>query len=65
MSGDPAGAGSGNSRNGHMAKTISTVNGPVTIDMPRDRNGSFESKIVPKHARRLGQVPRRHGTLNC
>jgi putative transposase len=54
--GDPAGAGSGNSRNGTSKKTISTPNGPVTIDVPRDRNGSFEPKIVPKHARRLGQV---------
>jgi transposase-like protein len=32
------------------------VNGPVTINVPRDRNGEFEPKIVPKHARRLGQV---------
>lgn len=54
--GDPAGAGSGNSRNGSAPKTISTTNGPVTLDVPRDRNGTFEPKIVPKKARRLGQV---------
>ena len=54
--GDPAGAGSGNSRNGTSQKTISTPNGPVTIEVPRDRKGSFEPKIVPKHARRLGQI---------
>ena len=54
--GDPAGVGSGNSRNGTSRKTISTPNGPVTIEVPRDRNGSFEPKIVPKHARRLGQI---------
>jgi transposase-like protein len=54
--GDPAGAGSGNSRNGYGAKTIATPNGPVTISVPRDRNGVFEPKIVPKHARRLGQI---------
>lgn len=54
--GDPAGSGSGNSRNGHSTKTVSTVNGPVTINVPRDRNGVFEPKIVPKHARRLGQI---------
>jgi putative transposase len=54
--GDPAGSGSGNSRNGTSQKTISTPNGPVTIEVPRDRNGSFEPKIVPKHARRLGQI---------
>ena len=53
---DPAGAGSGNSRNGSARKTISTANGPVTIDVPRDRNGTFEPKIVPKRARRLGQI---------
>jgi putative transposase len=54
--GDPTGAGSGNSRNGHSRKTISTSNGPVTLSVPRDRNGSFEPKIVPKRARRLGQI---------
>jgi hypothetical protein len=54
--GDPAGAGSGNSRKGTSQKTISTPNGPVVIDLPRDRNGSFEPKIVPKHGRRLGQI---------
>jgi putative transposase len=53
---DPAGAGTGNSRNGFSTKTVSTANGPVTIDVPRDRNGSFEPKIVPKRARRLGQI---------
>jgi transposase-like protein len=53
---DPAGVGSGNSRNGYSAKTISTPNGPVTINVPRDRNGVFEPRIVPKHARRLGQI---------
>jgi putative transposase len=37
-------------------KTISTTNGPVTINVPRDRNGVFEPRIVPKHARRLGQI---------
>jgi putative transposase len=54
--GDPAGAGSGNSRNGHSTKTIATPNGPVTIHVPRDRNGAFEPRIVPKRARRLGQI---------
>jgi putative transposase len=54
--GDPAGVGSGNSGNGSSTKTISTANGPVTIEVPRDRNGTFEPKIVPKRARRLGQI---------
>jgi putative transposase len=54
--GDPAGAGSGNSRNGAGRKTVSTVNGPVEIRVPRDRQGSFEPRIVPKYARRLGNI---------
>ena len=54
--GDPAGRGSGNSRNGKSTKTVSTSNGPVDIDVPRDRNGSFEPAIVPKRARRIGNI---------
>ena len=53
---DPAGAGTGNSRNGSSSKTVSTTNGPVTISVPRDRNGEFEPQIVPKRARRVGQI---------
>ena len=53
---DPAGVGTGNSRNGRSTKTVSTTNGPVTIAVPRDRNGEFEPKIVPKRARRVGQI---------
>ena len=45
-SGDPAGHGSGNSRNGKSTKTVATANGPVEIDVPRDRNGSFEPVIA-------------------
>ena len=54
--GDPAGRGSGNSRNGSTTKTVNTVNGQVTIDAPRDRNGSFEPVIVPKKVRRLSNI---------
>jgi putative transposase len=50
---DPAGRGSGNSRNGTTRKTVNTDIGPVTIDVPRDREGEFEPVIVPKHTRRL------------
>jgi putative transposase len=54
---DPVGAGTGNSRNGSSSKTVSTTNGPVTISVPpRDRNGEFEPQIVPKRARRVGQI---------
>lgn len=55
-SGDPAGHGSGNSRNGKSRKTVSTTNGPVDIEVPRDRNGSFEPTIVPKRSRRIGNI---------
>jgi putative transposase len=54
--GDPAGHGSGNSRNGHGRKTVLTTAGPVELEVPRDRNGSFTPGIVPKRKRRLGQV---------
>ncbi|MFJ8202702.1 MULTISPECIES: transposase [Micromonospora] len=43
-----------NIRNGHGAKTMQTEVGPVRIQVPRDRAGSFTLRIVPKHARRLG-----------
>jgi len=51
--GDSVGRGSGNNRNGTSPKTVLTEIGPVDIDVPRDRNGSFEPKLVPKGARRL------------
>jgi putative transposase len=54
--GDPAGNGSGNSRNGHGRKTVLTTGGSLDLEVPRDRNGSFEPVIVPKGKRRLGQV---------
>jgi putative transposase len=43
----------GNSRNGSYPKTVTTEIGQVTLDVPRDRNGSFEPVIVPKGVRRL------------
>jgi putative transposase len=51
--GDPAGAGSGNSRNGRTSKTVLTDVGAVGITVPRDRNGTFEPTIVRKRQRRL------------
>jgi len=53
---DPAGRGSGNSRNGKRAKTVVTDVGPVEIDVPRDREASFDPKIVRKRQRRLAGV---------
>src|SRR5215831_12459554 len=45
---DPAGRDGGNSRNGHRVKTVLTETGPVEISVPRDRDSSFEPKIVAK-----------------
>ena len=50
---DPAGRGSGNSRNGTRAKTVLTEIGPVEIEVPRDTNSTFEPQIVKKRQRRL------------
>ena len=53
---DPAGNGSGNSRNGRRPKTVLTEAGPVEISVPRDRDASFEPVIVAKRQRRLGGI---------
>jgi putative transposase len=53
---DPAGHGSGNSRNGSYPKTVLTQAGPVTVNVPRDRAGTFEPGIVRKRQRRLTGV---------
>ena len=45
-----------NSRNGHRSKTVTTGIGPVEIDVPRDREATFEPKIVAKRQRRLNGV---------
>ncbi|MEA2001709.1 MAG: transposase, partial [Actinomycetota bacterium] len=50
---DPAGRGSGNSRNGTSAKVLLTDAGALDLDVPRDRNGDFEPQIVPKGTTRL------------
>jgi len=50
---EPTGQGRGNSRNGGSSKTIQGDFGRVEIEVPRDRNGSFEPKIVGKHQRRF------------
>lgn len=47
------GRGSGNSRNGSFAKTVTTEIGQVPIQVPRDRNGTFEPRLVPHGTRRL------------
>jgi putative transposase len=54
--GQPAGAApdsAANKRNGRSAKTVLTGEGPVRIEVPRDRDGSFEPILIPKHERRF------------
>jgi transposase-like protein len=50
---DAAGSGSGNSRNGTIAKTVQTGVGPVPLQVPRDRAGTFEPLLIPKRAGRV------------
>ena len=45
--------GTGNTRNGSTPKTLATEHGPVRIETPRDREGTFEPKIVRKRQRRF------------
>ena len=42
-----------NQRNGKGAKTVLTEEGPVRIEVPRDRDGSFAPLLIPKHERRF------------
>ena len=42
-----------NSRNGYTEKTVKTATGPMTVHVPRDREGSFSPKVIPKNLRRL------------
>lgn len=51
--GEPKPAGQENHRNGTTGKTVLTDDGPVRIDVPRDRDGNFEPQIIPKHERRF------------
>ena len=55
--GYPAGAAkpqtAANQRNGKTSKTVLTGEGPLRIQVPRDREGSFEPVLIPKHERRF------------
>ncbi|SPS02388.1 transposase, IS256 family [Cupriavidus taiwanensis] len=46
-------AGTVNQRNGKSAKTLLTEDGPLRVDIPRDRDGSFDPILIPKHERRF------------
>jgi transposase-like protein len=54
--GERAEGGRENYRNGHRSKTVTTEVGPVQIDVPRDRAGTFEPRLVRKRQRRLSGV---------
>jgi transposase-like protein len=49
----PEGRNRRNSRNGRAAKRVKSDTGEIEIDVPRDRDGTFEPQLVPKHRRRL------------
>ena len=53
---EPKGRGSGNSRNGPYPKTVATDVGDVTVEVPRDRNATFDPVTAPKGARRLDGI---------
>ena len=53
---DPAGNGSGNSRNGTSPKRVLSEGGSIELDVPRDRAGTFEPQLVRKGQRRLGGI---------
>ncbi|KAF0969877.1 IS256 family transposase ISGte1 [Gordonia sp. YY1] len=52
--GDPAGRELPNARNGSSPKTVACEAGPVQLNIPRDRDGTFTPRLVPKGSRRLG-----------
>lgn len=53
---DPAGKNTGNSRNGTSSKTLKTNVGDIPLDVPRDRESSFDPVLVPKHQRMSARI---------
>lgn len=53
---DPSGRNSGNSRNGSYSKKVRSSSGDVNIKVPRDREGSFDPKIVPKYGHNTNEL---------
>ena len=47
---------SGNNRNGHYGKKVRSSSGDVKIQVPRDRNGSFEPKIIPRYGSNTNEL---------
>ena len=52
----PDGKNTGNSRNGYSGKTLKTNLGDIPLDVPRDRNATFEPIAVPKHQRMSAKI---------
>jgi len=50
------GRNSGNNRNGHYYRKLRTSNGDVEIQVPRDRKGSFEPKILPRYGKNTNEL---------
>ncbi len=50
---DPSGKNSGNSRNGKGRKSVRSIHGDIDLEVPRDRNGSFEPRLVKKGEKQL------------
>jgi transposase-like protein len=53
------GRNSGNSRNGYYERNLKTSTGEMAIQVPRDRNGEFESKILDKHASNTNELEKK------
>lgn len=53
---EPTGEEKSNYRNGHTSKTLKSSIGSVEIDVPRDRNGEFEPRVVPKYKRDISEI---------
>lgn len=52
----PEGINSGNSRNGKTSKTVKTTLGEIDLEIPRDRNSSFEPVLIPKRSRKVEAI---------
>lgn len=52
----PEGINTGNSRNGKSSKTVKTTLGEVELEIPRDRNSSFEPVLIPKRSRKVEAI---------
>ena len=53
---DPSGKNSGGSRNGTYQRTVQTSLGPISVEVPRDRNGEYKPIAIPRHRRRTDLI---------